>query len=104
MARFAGKIGFASPTETAPGVFRNSVTELPYRGDIMRQAQSWVASNNASKDVSLGHRISVVADDYIRSNLTRMKYVIVEGTKWTISSAELQRPRVILSLGGIYNG
>jgi len=105
MAKFHGNIGFASSTETAPGVWTDVVTEREYYGDVLRQTKQWTEmANQVNDSLTPNNRISVVGDDFAYLNFSTMRYVIWGGAFWKISNIEIQRPRLILSLGGVYNG
>lgn len=104
MARYAGKIGYAEQKETAPGVWRPVITERSYRGDITRVSHRWTKGEQLNDDIDIQNEISIVADPYAYLNLGLMRYVTWMGTKWRIKSIEVQRPRIILSIGGVWNG
>lgn len=104
MARFHGNIGYTTSVETAPGVWTDAVNEREYYGDVIREARRWVGQDQVNDNLSIDNRISIVADDFAYSNFSTMKYVIWAGIPWKISSIEVQRPRLILSLGGVYHG
>lgn len=109
MARFFGKIGFVKTEETDPedhpGVWYPVITEREYYGDIIRNSRRWDQNSGGVNDnLVMNHTISIVADDYANRNLGAMKYVRWRGDRWQISTIEIQRPRIILTLGGIYNG
>lgn len=104
MARFHGKIGYATPAETAPGVYTNTISEREYFGDVLRETRSWRESNQVNQNLTVGNRISITADDFASTNFSSMRYVVWDGVYWAVTSVEVQRPRLILSLGGVYNG
>jgi len=104
MAKFHGFIGFAQTVETAPGVFKEQITEREYSGDFMRLSQNLVQSEQLNQNMTLNSRISVVVDPFAFANSSTIRYVKWEGVSWKVSSIEHQRPRLILSLGGVYNG
>lgn len=104
MAKFHGKIGYAQSTETAPGVWTDVITEREYFGDALRESRQWQNSGQLNDNLVVGNRISIVADDYATTNFAAMRYVIWLGVYWKVSSVEVNRPRLILSLGGVYNG
>ena len=104
MAKFHGPIGYAQNVETAPGVFTDQITEREYYGDVIRESRQWIASSQLNDNLTVNNRISIVSDDFANSNFSAMKYVIWSGVYWKISNVEIQRPRLILSLGGVYNG
>lgn len=104
MAKFHGLVGYSLSTETAPGVWTDTITEREYRGDIIRESKQWTNSGQVNQNLVLNQRISIVADDFANDNLPAMKYVKLSDAYWNISSVEISRPRLILSLGGVYNG
>ncbi len=104
MAKFHGNIGYAQSTETAPGVWTDVITEREYYGDVIKETKQWINSGQVNDNLVINNRISVVADDFAYSNFSAMRYVIWSGVYWKVSNVEIQRPRIILSLGGVYNG
>jgi hypothetical protein len=104
MAKFHGRIGYASAIETAPGVHTNAISEREYYGDVIRESRNWRESSQVNENLTVSNRISITADDFANANFSVMRYVIWDGIYWKISSIEVQRPRLILSLGGVYNG
>lgn len=106
MAKFSGKIGYSNYQETIPGsgIWADVVTERDYFGDVIRDSKQWKTSETVNDNLTINNRISIVADDFANTNFSAMKYVIWAGVYWKISNIEIQRPRLILSLGGVYNG
>lgn len=104
MAKYFGMIGFAETVETAPGVWSEKVIERPYRGDITRMIRRWDNSEHLNDNISLGNTLSIVADDYILDHCYAIRYVTWRGIRWEISTIDIQRPRLVLSFGGVYNG
>ncbi len=105
MAKFHGKIGYVKTEETSPGVHSEVVTEKNYKGDLLRNIRRWeTGGENANPDINISNRFSVVADAYAYDNLAHMRYILWRGAKWKITNIEIQRPRVILTVGGVYNG
>lgn len=104
MAKFHGYVGFANTVETAPGVFKQQITEREYTGDFLRDVRDWAVSEDLNDDIRLSTRVSVVADPFASENVAAIKYAKFEGVKWRVASVERQHPRLILRLGGVYNG
>lgn len=105
MARFHGKVGFSSSVESAPGVYVDEITEREYYGDVIRESKRWSSDpQKVNDDLKLDNRVSIVSDDFANLNWPQIKYVVMGGAYWKVSSVEIQRPRLILSLGGLYNG
>lgn len=107
MAKYYGKIGYVEKSvETTPGVWGDRITERTYTGDITRNASGWNSSTDSTNDnLTINNQISIVADQFAYQNSRLMKYVEFMGVKWNITNIEFaQRPRIILTLGGEYNG
>lgn len=106
MAKFHGKVAFAFDVESPPnsGVWIKQVTEREYSGDVIRESRQFSNTTQVNDNLTLGNRISIVSDDFANANLWSMVYVIVGGAYWRVSNVEIQRPRLILSFGGVYNG
>ena len=103
MAKFYGLIGFAMTSETSPGVWEEQITEKQYCGDLMRDTYRYQSSENLNDNLNISHQISIVADSFAFDNLSVMRYVGFKGAKWKIESIEIQYPRLILAIGGLYN-
>jgi len=103
MAKFTGKIGFATSVETAPGVWDDQIVERRYRGDILRNSRRWQMGEKINDNFEINNQISLIADTYLFSHLPAIKYIRWMGTNWKVSTAEIERPRVTLTLGDVYN-
>jgi len=104
MARFYGAIGYGISEESAPGVWIQKITERKYFGDVVKDMNRVRDGENLNPNIVTDNRFSIVADPYAYENFHLMRYVEWNGTKWGIVSVEVQRPRLILTVGGIYNG
>lgn len=104
MAKWFGKIGFAETKETTPGVWEEQITEREYFGDLTRNTRRLQSSENLNDNITVANEISIVADPFANQNFHAMRYVEFMGTKWKVSTIEVQYPRLLLSLGDIYNG
>lgn len=102
--KFCGNIGFAVTNETKPGVWVEVITERRYYGDVTRNLRRLQDNAKVNSDVNISNEISVVADPFAKENFHHMRYVVFMGAKWKIESVEVQYPRLILSIGGLYNG
>lgn len=103
MAKFYGKVGFLRIDETAQDVYGEILTERLYKGDVIRNQKRYQSSESLNDDVVLSNNISIVADSYANENVFAIKYVIYKGLPWKVTNVEIQRPRIILTLGGKYN-
>lgn len=104
MAKFYGIIGYVATTETEPGIWEEQLTERSYYGELVRNISKFQTSGGVNDDVNVSNEISIVADPYAIQNFQSMRYVTFMGTKWKINSIEVKYPRLVLSIGGIYNG
>lgn len=103
MAKFYGEIGYANIVETEPGVWEEKIIKRNYYGDIIRNTRSLQTSDNVNDNINISNEISIVADPYANENFHSMRYVYFMGAKWKITSVEVKYPRLILSIGGLYN-
>lgn len=104
MAKFYGKIGYAISKETTPGVWVEEIVERSYYGDVIRNIRRLQGSENLNDDINVSNEISIVADAFANQNFYSMRYVEYMGAKWKVSSVEVKYPRLILNMGGVYNG
>lgn len=104
MARFFGEIGYGEPVEQSPGVWDIQVTEYQYQGDVIRNTRQLEDGEKVNDNVIVQNSISVVADEFAFKHFSKIQYVRWAGTLWTVSSVEVRSPRLILSLGRVYNG
>lgn len=106
MARFFGAVGYGTSVETPSnsGVWVNVITEVVYPGDILRNSRKIESGDGVNDNFSVNNSISIVANEYAISHFSEIKYVRWEGVLWTVTSVEFKAPRLILSLGSVYNG
>lgn len=104
MAKFYGVIGYAETIEVRPGVYEEVITERNYFGDLVRNSRRLQPTDQLNDDINVANEISIVADPFAEQNFHKMRYVEFMGAKWKISNVDVQRPRLILTLGGLYNG
>ena len=103
MAKYFGKIGYISTQETRPGVWRSVVTEREYYGDVIRNTRRLDTAAQVNDNIDISNQISIVADPFAYENFHSMRYVEFMGTKWKVRTVDVQYPRLILTLGGVYN-
>lgn len=108
MARFCGEVGFGGDAVETPadsGNYVDVITERLYYGDIPRKVRNNVQNpDKLNSDISVSNTISIVADQHAIENFINIKYVRWAGVLWTVSSVDIQSPRLILNLGEVYNG
>ena len=104
MAKFSGKVGFTGiQQETSPGVWERKLVERRMRGDVIRLSKNTLPTDRLADDIKLSHRISVVADKFSYENFVNITWIEYMGVKWKVTSVEVERPRLVISVGGVYN-
>lgn len=103
MAKFYGEIGYVETIETEPGVWVENIIKRNYYGDLIRNTRSLVSSGNVNDNINISNEISILADPYANEHFHSMRYVDFMGAKWKITNVEVKYPRLILTIGGLYN-
>jgi hypothetical protein len=105
MAKWFGKIGYEIITQTEPGIWAaGDIVEREYYGDITSDHWRRQNSGEINDNVTLSNVVSIIPDQFAYENCSNMAYVEIMGAKWKISDIEIQNPRLILTVGGVYNG
>ena len=105
MAKWYGKVGYAVTEETTPGVWTEKITERNYYGDIIKNTRRYQSGDSLNDNLNVSNEISIIADPFAYQNFHALRYVEFMGSLWQISNAEIvERPRIVLSIGGAYNG
>ena len=103
MAKFYGIIGYGETKEIRPGVWNNVITEKNYYGDVLQFNKRLESGGNFNDNINISNKISIVSDLFANENFYSMLYVEFMGAKWKITNVEVQYPRLILTVGGVYN-
>lgn len=106
MTRFYGEVGYGNSVEAPPGsgVWVDEITEYAYTGNVIRNTRNMDPGDKVNNDISVSNSISVIADEYAIQHFFNIRYVKWAGARWTVTNVEVQSPRLILSLGSVYNG
>ena len=99
MSRFYGLIGFVETQEIpeGSGIWVEVPTERKYRGEVSKFGKRWNSGDKVNSDLTISNTISIVADPYV-------SYLRWLENYWEISNVDIEPPRLILTLGGLYNG
>lgn len=104
MAKYYGKVGYTETLETKPGVWEEHTIERAYFGDTVAQYMARHQSTDQLNDnINVTNSISIVADPYAYNNFQNIRWIEYSGAKWKVNSVEVKFPRLVLSLGGVYN-
>ncbi len=106
MAKFYGPVGYGESTESesGSGIYIDVITEKSYYGDVIRNSRNLQPGENLTPDLSVSNYISIVADAYANNHFFAIRYVGWAGVLWTVTNVEVQSPRLLLTLGEVYNG
>lgn len=106
MARFYGKVGYGQSLEKqdAPGVWTDEIIVASYFGDVIRDVSKLEQPQTLNKNIVVNNSISIVADEYATLHFSKIKFVEWAGEYWAVTNVESRPPRLILTLGGVYNG
>lgn len=104
MAKYYGVIGYAIQKKGPNSVWVEEIVERTYRGDVLKNTNRWQSADKVNDNIALSDRISIIADPFAQENMKWIRYVNWKGANWKVDSIDIQRPRLILSLGELYNG
>lgn len=103
MAKWYGTIGYGETVETSPSVWTEKIVEKPYFGDVLQNSRRIQTTDKVNDDIEISNQLSIVSDPYACENFHAMRYAAFMGTKWKITNVEVQYPRLVLTLGGVYH-
>lgn len=104
MAKYYGVIGFGETAEVTPGEWRDVITERSYFGDVLRNIRRSGGGDRINPNLTVSNQISVVADAYANETFAAIRYISWMNNLWHVSEVEVEQPRLILTLGGVYEG
>lgn len=102
--KYFGNVGFAMSVERDPGIFENTIQERPYYGDVIKNTRRWENGDKVNDDFRVNNQISIIVDSFCIAHASRMKYITWLGHKWKIESVDISFPRMIVTMGGLWNG
>lgn len=80
------------------------ITERKLYGEVLRPSRSFQMDEKVIPDSKVGNRISVIATDYVSNNIDAIRFVEYKNVLWHVTKIDEERPRLIFSLGEVYNG
>lgn len=102
--KFYGVIGYANRVEKAPGVWDNEIVERKYYGDVIKNSRRLDSGDQVNEDFKIGNSFSIVADPYAYEHFFDIEYIAWMGTLWVVTEVTVERPRLLIRVGGVYNG
>lgn len=105
MDKWYGNVGYIENVETEPGIWEPVETIKTYYGEWVRYTGKFQTSPdgvNDNRDVA--NELSIVSDPYAFANFRSIRYIEDAGARWKVSAVQPKYPRLILTIGGVYNG
>ena len=103
MAKYFGSVGYAEEVEISPGIVKEQIVAREYYGDVIRNNRRLESSDQVNDDINITNQISIVSDPYAMKNFWKIRYATFMGQKWKVKTVDVEFPRLILTLGGLYN-
>lgn len=101
--KWFGQIAFSNQVETEPGVYEDNDPILrDYYGDVIKNYKRDNSASTSNPDISISNQLSVVADPFLLNSFHEILYVTFMGTKWSVSSVDIQYPRMVIDFGNKY--
>jgi len=106
--KFHGVVGVATGDQIEKpansGIFVDEIEERVATGEQIRDTRQIANPDKVNFDMTLSTTISVMADVFADVDFLAFRYCERAGVKWVIVNVEPARPRLLLTLGGVYNG
>ncbi len=103
MAKFHGVVGYAKMEKNSLGVVTEQITKRVCSGDMIKNTRRLQSADQVNDNIVLVNEVSIVADPFAVQNFQMIRYVEYMGAKWKVTNASVEYPRLILTLGGVYN-
>lgn len=103
--KFSGKAGFRiDDVETEHGVYEPIVVVKAIKGSVVINHYQHQNSDKSTIDnVRITNQLSIVANQFLNEHISNLMYIEFQGVKWKVESFDIRPPRVVVSLGGVYN-
>lgn len=102
--KWHGMIGFRNTVEQEPGIWVEQITERHYVGEEIRISRMLQSTDQINDNINISNQISIIADPYANQNMQSILYIDYMGAKWKVTNVTVSRPRLVLTIGGLYNG
>lgn len=90
--------------ESAPGIYNEDILVRNVPGDLQYKPVRWTEGELNQDMVKANHQLSIMGDEALMDDFSRAAYVVWQNQRWTVTNVSYVRPRINLTLGGIYNG
>ena len=105
MARYHDKVGFLIfEDDQTTGIASSTVVERPYYGEVLDHTRRWDSTEHINDDLVLSNQIAITANDYAYAHMSSIAYAKWMGQNWKVTSIRVKKPKIVLTLGGVWNG
>ena len=104
MTKYFGEIVFSKTEKFDNGIVAEKTVGRKYKGDVEKNWRRWETGERLNDNININNTLSIVADSFLFAHLGMIRAVEWMGSYWEVSSIEVKRPRLILEIGGVYNG
>lgn len=106
--KYFGKVGYSITEEQVidgktTGVWEEKIVEKQYFGDVIKTSTVRNQGSGINDNIDINNQVSIVADAFAYANFSNMRYVTWMGSKWEVKTVTVERPRITISIGGVYN-
>lgn len=104
--KFAGMLGFVKTVQNPndDSLYTTETTEKKVYGEVLRDMRNNEKNTQVNDNFTISNQFSIVANNFCYHNFQYIKYLTYLGVKWRVTSVEtLHRPRLIISVNGVYN-
>lgn len=105
MAKAALMVGFVKEVkDRSTGIVKRENIERKFRADVQRSNSNVQSGDKVNVNLRLDMSFQIKLDKFTFENFQWIRYVVFNGTKWSVTNVQTQRPRLIVQTGGVYNG
>lgn len=108
--RASATIGFRETIEkmdengNPTSIWVEKITRRTYKAEVINNTYRNQQGESINDNYVINVKLSMIAcDAYTISHLDSIIYCEWEHKKWKVNSVDLQRPRIVVTLGGDYN-
>ena len=108
--RYCAKLGYRDTVEklddngNPTSIWVDVITERTYKADVISNSYRNQQAESINDNYVINVKVSMIAcDAFTISHLNSIIYCEWLGKKWKVTSVDIQRPRLIVTIGGEYN-
>jgi hypothetical protein len=102
--RCSGALGVVQQTEVRPGIWEETVTEVPVLGTVRQRTEVLDGSDAVLPKYRTTTSISVPARGVGPQDNSVIRYITYGGIRWQIGTIVDEYPNIVIYIGEKYNG